>query len=350
MSTIADVAALARVGVGTVSRVLNGNAQVSPETRQRVQAAMEQLGYRPSRARSGNKRSHGLIGVIIPFFDQPSSYQRLRGVVQALQPHDLEMVLYNVDAPDRARARLADLPNDQLDGLIVISLPIGPEEGHRLSQARCPVVLVDTAHAALPSIVIDDRAGGRMATEHLLSLGHTRIAFIGQPARNPFGFVSSPLREEGYVAALADAGLPAPTEYRRHGPHLRSVARQFTAELLALANPPTAIVVASDLQALGVLEAARHAKRDVPNDLSITGYDDIEFAIYSGLTTVRQPLERSGERGTEVLTTALSSGSRPTAFLEELPLELAVRTTTASPPGATSAPSRPRPNRQSNGV
>jgi len=314
--------------------VLKGNGQVSAETRLRVQSALDQLDYQPVRSRSGTHRRHGLIGVVIPFFDQPSSYQRLRGIVQALQPHDLEMVLYNVDAPDRARARLVNLPSDQLDGLIIISLPISMDDGNRLSQADCPVVLVDTRHPALPCIVIDDRAGGRMATEHLLSLGHERIAFIGEPARNPFGFTSSQLREEGYLAALADAGIASPTEYRRRGPHIRNAARQLAVELLTLRQPPTAIVAASDVQALGVLEAARGARRDVPADLSVIGYDDIEVATYSGLTTVRQQLELSGERGAEVVSTALISDSRPSPFVEELPLELTVRATTSFAPRA----------------
>ena len=197
--------------------------------------------------------------------------------------------------------------------------------------AQFPTVLIDTSHSALPSVVIDDRNGGRIATEHLLSLGHERIAFIGEPERNPFGFVSSRYRQEGYADALADAGIAFDRRYVKHGPHVRTAARQLANELFAMADPPTAVVAASDVQALGVLEAARLAGKSVPRDVSVIGYDDIDLAAYSGLTTVRQPLKVSGERGSEILTGALATGIRPIPFVEELALELVVRGTTSAP-------------------
>ena len=164
-------------------------------------------------------RRQGFVGVLVPHFDEPSSYQRLRGIVRALQPHGLEIVLYNVDAPDRARRRLVEVPRHQLDGLIIISLPLRSDEGDRLADAPFPIVLVDTSHPALPSVVVDDRNGGRIATEYLVSLGHERIAFIGEPERNPFGFVSSRNREAGYADALADAGVAFDRRYMKYGPH-----------------------------------------------------------------------------------------------------------------------------------
>jgi DNA-binding LacI/PurR family transcriptional regulator len=327
-ATISDVAALAGVGIGTVSRVLNDSSQVRAVTRLRVRAAIDQLGYTPLRAGRGRNERNGFVGILVPFFDEPSSYQRIRGVVHAVQPYGLEIVLYNVDAPDRARNRLADLPRHNLDGLIVISLPLLDGEGGRLSEARFPTVLVDTFHPALPSVVIDDVHGGRLATEHLLGLGHERIGFVGEPARNPFAFVSSPRREQGYTAAMKAAGLSVGARYTRYGPHARASARQLASELLNLAEPPTAIVTSSDVQALGVLEAAANRGLSVPGDLSVTGYDDIDLAPFSGLTTVRQPLERSGERGGEILANAINSGDRPQPFVESLPLEMVIRSTT----------------------
>ena len=342
MATISDVAARAGVGIGTVSRVLNGSQQVRSTTRAKVHAAMEELEYRPTRSSAGSRSNRpGFVGVLVPFFDEPSSYQRLRGIVQSLQHHGLEIVLYNVDAPDRAHRRLVELPRHQLDGLIIISLPLRPDEGDRLAVAQFPTVLIDTAHPALPSVVVDDRNGGRIATEHLLSLGHERIAFIGEPERNPFGFVSSVRREHGYTEALADAGIAFDRRYVKHGPHVRTAARQLATELLTMADPPTAVVAASDVQALGVLEAARLAGKSVPRDVSVIGYDDIDLAAYSGLTTVRQPLRVSGERGSEILTRALATGIRPIPFVEELALEVVVRGTTG-PAVRTSTSGRTR--------
>jgi DNA-binding LacI/PurR family transcriptional regulator len=330
MATITDVAARAGVGIGTVSRVLNGSVHVRPTTSAKVHAAMEALGYSPTRSPAGGRaRRQGFVGVLVPHFDEPSSYQRLRGIVRAVQPHGLEIVLYNVDAPDRARRRLVEVPRQQLDGLIIMSLPLRSDEGDRLAQGQLPIVLVDTVHPALPSVVIDDCKGGRIATEHLLSLGHERIAFIGEPARNPFGFVSSRAREEGFAAALTSAGVALEPRYLKHGPHVRAAAR------FAMPHPPTAVVAASDLQALGVLEAARLAGLSVPRDVSVIGYDDIDLAAYSGLTTVHQPLEASGQRASEILTGALATGIKPAAFVEELTLELVVRATTGPAPAAS---------------
>ena len=347
MATIGEVAAHAGVGVGTVSRVLNDSAQVSAETRHKVREAIDALGYSPLRVRRRREiePNSGLVGVLIPFFDEPSSYHRMRGIVRALQPHGLEVVLYNVDAPDRARARLMELPRRNLNGLVVVSLPLSDADGLRLAEARFPTVLVDTFHPALPSVVIDDVHGGHLATEHLLALGHTRIGFVGEPARNPFGFVSSSRREEGYRSALSAAGLTVDPAYARYGPHARASSRQLATELLRLPQPPTAIVSSSDVQALGVLEAAAQFGVVVPSDLSVTGYDDIDLAAYSGLSTVRQPLERSGERGGEIISGAIVSGQCPQPFVEELLLEMVVRSTTSSP-GQSNGASEKRARRQ----
>ncbi|MGD9792205.1 MAG: LacI family DNA-binding transcriptional regulator [Acidimicrobiia bacterium] len=334
MTTIADVAARAGVGVGTVSRVLNGSVQVRPATRARVQQAIDDLGYEPSRASSSrNGEPFGLVGLLVPFFDSPSTYERLRGLVSIVERHGFEVVLFNVESSDRARARLTELPRNRvLEGLIIMSLPLMDDEGERLARAPFPVVLVDTVHPALPSVNIDDRHGGQIATEHLLSLGHERIAFIGEPHRNPFGFIASVHREAGFKASMKAAGLEVPTNYVRYGPHLRSTARHLATELFALSNPPTAIVAASDTQALGIIDSARASGRDVPGDVSVVGYDDIEMAGELGITTIRQPLRLSGQRGAELLVAAIDSRENP-SVVEQLPLELVVRRTTGNPPG-----------------
>jgi DNA-binding LacI/PurR family transcriptional regulator len=180
--------------------------------------------------------------------------------------------------------------------------------------------------------VIDDAAGGRMATEHLIELGHERIAFVGDLNDEGLGFVASRRRLEGYCDALADAGIPVREELHRFGPHGRRVAHRLTRELLSLDDPPTAVFAASDTQALGVLEAAGIEGVGVPEDLSLVGFDDLEVAPYVGLTTVAQPLYESGRRGLERLLDAVD-GETGGELLEQLELELAVRRTTAPPRG-----------------
>ena len=330
---MSDVAARAGVGIGTVSRVLSGSHQVSQKTRARVLAAVEELGYSPIRSAAKQAAEQGgFVGVVIPDFGSSSSLARLVGLVSALRARGFHVVIYPVHTPDEARQSLVELPrNKTLDGVIVMSLPLRGDEGERLAGSRFPVVLLDTWHPGLARVTIDDVAGGRLATQHLIDLGHVRIAFVGEPVRNPMSFMSSGLREEGFRDAMQRAGLDRQPKYVRHGPHLRSAGRQMAIELLALSTPPTAVVAASDTQAVGVMEAARASGRSIPADLSIIGYDDIDLASLSGLTTIRQPLETSGERAAEILLTALESGQKPQPFNDVLSLELVQRRSTGIP-------------------
>lgn len=331
MPTLADVAAHAGVGIGTASRVLSGSPNVSPEMRERVLASAGLVGYqRTRRTASQQDKYPGYVGVVVPLFDSPSVTPRLRGIISRLQPHDLELVLYNVDSPAQARKQLVEIPkHTALRALIVLSLPVTDEQAAHLLEAPFPTVLADSVNPALPSLRVDDRAGGEMATNHLISLGHTRIAFVGEPPNNPYGFSSSSNREVGYRRALHAAGIPVDPQLSRHGAHVRSAGRQMASELLSLADPPTAIVASSDVQAMGCMEAAEAHGIRVPDDLSIVGYDDIEVASVLGITTIRQPLERSGQRAAELVIEALSSGPRR-PFVEQMEVDLVVRSTTAS--------------------
>jgi LacI family transcriptional regulator len=333
MATISDVATRAGVGVGTVSRVLNGGP-VSPARREKVLAAIEQLGYRPSAsARALARGRKGVVGVVVPFFTHPSAVERMRGVMEGLGGSPLELIVFNVGSPehrDRHLERLRTL--HQVDGVLVISLSPHDHEVEAFRRAGMPVVLLDAEHPLLPRVVTDDVRGGELATEHLLALGHRRIAFMGDDSDPRYGFVSSARRLEGHRRALRAAGLPAPREYRREGPHGRAIAHRLTRELLGLPDRPTAIFAASDTQALGVLEATTAAGLDVPGDLSVVGFDDLEVSAYVGLTTVRQALRDSGRRGAELLLAAVE-GRAPAPLEEVLPLELVARRTAGPPPG-----------------
>ena len=143
---MAEVAKHAGVGIGTVSRVFSGSSKVSDTTRTKVQTAAELLGYhRPRKATAEQGKGGRLIAVLVPFFDEKSAFQRIRGIVSRLAPHDCEVVLHNVESPAQARAKLVELPRSViLDGLIVISLPLVGDEGDRLVNARFPVALVDS--------------------------------------------------------------------------------------------------------------------------------------------------------------------------------------------------------------
>lgn len=329
---IADVAARAGVGVATVSRVLNGRANVRPATRDRVLDAIRTLNYRPSSvARNLSLQRTMVIGALLPWFTNPSAVQRVRGVVDGLSGSPYDLMVFDIESEDRQR-RAFELfdRGDRADGLLVISTNPPDLEVERINAARLPCILVDGVHPLLPSIAVDDVAGGEMATRHLIELGHRRVALIGDPPPE-FRFDWSRDRTRGYEQALARAGLDVRPEYVREGTRLLHVARGIAAELLELPDRPTAVFAASDTQALGTLEAARALGIRVPEELSVIGFDDIEVASYVGLTTVRQPLFESGRRGAELLLRALS-GRQVDVRTELLPLELVVRSTTGPAP------------------
>jgi DNA-binding LacI/PurR family transcriptional regulator len=329
---IADVAALAGVGEATVSRVLNGRANVRPATRTRVLEAIHTLDYRPSSvARSLSLGRTMVVAVVLPWFTTPSAVARVRGVVEALSDSPYDLMVFDVEAEDRQRHAFELLGRgDRADGLLIVStLPPAPELG-RLLAASMPCVLVDAKHPELPSVVVDDVAGGEMATRHLIELGHRRIGFVGDTPPE-FRFDWSRDRTRGYERAIEAAGLELRPEYVREGTQSLHVARAIASELLSLRQRPTAIFAASDTQALGVLEAARSLGIAVPDELSVVGFDDIDIASYVGLTTIRQPLVESGLRGGKLLLRALS-GHPPHAHSELLPLELVVRETTGPAP------------------
>jgi DNA-binding LacI/PurR family transcriptional regulator len=335
-ATIADVASRAGVGVATVSRVLNGRANVRPATRARVLDAIEALNYRPSSvARNLSLRKTHVIGVVVPFFTSASAVERIRGVAAALSRSPYDLMLFDIESEERREHafQLFDR-GDRSDGLLMISIIPPDEEVERLRAARLPCVLVDAPHPALPSVVLDDVRGGELATSHLVELGHTRIGFLGDKPPDPFRFASSRDRTRGYEHALAHAGIELRPEYVREGTQSHHVARSTAIDLLRLPHRPTAIFAASDTQALGVLEAARILGIRVPEELSVIGFDDIEIAAHIGLTTVRQPLFESGRRGTELLLQMLAGAAQQLGeqHVEQLSVELVVRSTTAPPP------------------
>jgi LacI family transcriptional regulator len=268
-TTIARVAEEAGVGVGTVSRVLNGSPAVSDGTRRRVLQAIATLDYQPSpAARALSTGRTNAIGVVAPFFTQPSVIERLRGVSHTLASEGYQLILHDVERPDLRRELFRSLAaRGRIDGLLAISLAPTDREARRLQRAGVPIVLLDRDHDELPCITIDDVEGGRMAAEFLLGLGHTRIAFLGDEEANLFGFDSSTHRRQGFEAAMAAAGVTPPPEWVLRRPHGREEARAAAAEMLGQDVRPTAVFASSDVQAIGVLEAAHDAGLPVPDQL-----------------------------------------------------------------------------------
>jgi DNA-binding LacI/PurR family transcriptional regulator len=309
--TIQDVAKRAGVGVGTVSRVLNNQPFVSDGTRERVLKAIAELNYRPNlSARNLSLGRTNAIGVVTPFFTRPAFINRLSGIQAQLSATVYDLILFSVNSPQQRDEYFSDIVNlKRVDGILIISLVIQDSDLDALRQWQVPVVLCDSCHESLPSVVVDDVAGGRLATEYLIQLGHTQIAYIGDNFENPFGFTSSLHRFEGYQLALEAAGIPFRPDLHKQGEHGSYIAHQRTLELLDLDQPPTAIFAGSDTQAVGVIEALRSRDLRIPEDISVIGYDDIEVAKYLNLTTVRQPMYTSGQKAVLLLMDLIESNT-----------------------------------------
>jgi LacI family transcriptional regulator/LacI family repressor for deo operon, udp, cdd, tsx, nupC, and nupG len=337
-STLSDVARLAKVSPGTVSRALAGNVRVSEATRERVLEAAEALRYAPNLAARRLSTGKTLsIAVIVPFFTRPSVSERLDGAARVLAETPYDLIIHNVATPQQRADCFKRFPHRrQVDGVLIISLAPSDDDVPRLQRADVPIVFIDADHPGLTEahrIIVDDAAGGRLATEHLIALGHTRIGFIGNRIESPFYFHPIRDRYRGYRKAHLDARLPLRPEYLREDEYGLPQAREMAAALLALPEPPTAIFAATDTWAFGVLEAARCAGVRVPEDLSVVGYDDVEMAEVVGLTTVRQHLFLSGKIGMERLLDLLRAPwAAPVPTF--LPTELVVRTTTLPPRSA----------------
>ena len=336
-ATIRDVARAAGVSVATVSRVLNESGVVNERTRGRVLETMSALSFTPSNAARRLSLGRTLtVSVVVSFLTRPQAAERLRGVDAVLSDSEFDLVIYNVESPDKRDKYLRELPHaKRTDGLLIISVPPSPEHIHLLASGAVPVVVIDVHSPALnvlPRVVGDDVVGGGLAANHLLDLGHRRIAFIGDEFDNPYGFTSGRDRFEGFERALAERGVPLHRELVALGAHGRYEARELAHRLLTGPEPPTAIFAASDTQALGVLSAAREMSLDVPGDVSIVGYDDIEAADYVGLTTVRQQLFESGRAGAELLLNEIEGPSAGPSCVELAP-SIVVRATSAPPKG-----------------
>lgn len=333
--TIADVAADAGVGVGTVSRVLNGSDHVRTATLRTVQDSIDRLGYRPNHAASALIRgTPRTVAVVVTRMTGPSVVVRVASALAVLEEQGYDTIICSVDSPqERDRQLEALLPTRRADGVLVIGLPFSREQLALFARTGVALVSVDAAIPGVPQTVINNVAGGRLATDHLIGLGHRRIGFVGATvfARPPagLGFTASADRLRGYRQALAAAGIGFEASLIRRGPHDAVTAAEHAAQLLKPQDPPSAIFAASDTQAIGVLAAAERLGVPVPEQLSVIGFDDIDTAAVLGLSTVRQPLERSGADGARRLC-ALLRGERIYPLRQELPVELVSRASTAS--------------------
>ncbi len=326
--TIYDVAELSGVSISTISRVINTPERVNADTRNKVNEAIDKLNFVPkAEARARALKLTHRIGVITPFFTAPSFAQRLRGVATALKKADYDLVIYTVESTDQLKSYLSSLPiTGNLDGLIIMSLSVDDADVQRIVDHQLPAVLIEYPHPLLNCVEIDDFQGGKLAGEYLLKKGHRKIAFLGDTDLPEYAIHPVSLRFQGFKKALQDAGVEIPKEFIRLAPYDQEMARHVAKELFELPDRPTAIFAATDLQALGVIKAARQLKINVPEELAIIGFDDIDMAEFEDLTTIRQHLDESGRLAVEILMSHIDDNSRPVQH-SQLPLVVVERLT-----------------------
>jgi DNA-binding LacI/PurR family transcriptional regulator len=309
MPGIDDVARLAGVSTATVSRALSGNGPVSESTRARVTAAASELGYvvssYASSLASGRTRN---IGAVVPHLNRWFFTSVIEGAERVLLHRGYDLTLYNLSGEGEERRRVFDhhLLRNRVDAVFTVSLELAEDEVGRLLAIGKPLVGVGGPLPGVSTLTIDDVAVARLATEHLVSLGHRRIAHIGGSHEFDLDFHIPTSRRLGYEQALVDAGLPV--DERLHRTSDFTIPGGYDAAKQLLGSPherPTAIFAASDEMAIGAILAARDLGLTVPRDLSVIGIDDHPLADFFGLSTVAQHPVAQGERAAELLLQAL---------------------------------------------
>ncbi len=328
--TIAEIAQAAGVSVPTVSKVLNGRPGVSAATRRQVEQVLDEQGYEQRRPHPGS--GSGLVDLVINGLDTQWATTLLRGAQAEVARLGLDLVVTTTETPASGRTWVDHLSRRGSEGVILVAAQVHDVAERELSRLRMPVVLLDPIGAALPSlptVAATNWAGGRDATEHLIGLGHTRIAFITGPLRDE----SHRDRLDGYRSALQRRGLRVDPALVRHGDSLVSGGVEHGTALLTLEDRPTAIVSGSDEQAYGVYLAAAELGLSVPRDVSVVGFDDVDLCqwVTPPLTTVRQPLLEMGREAARIVVEMSRASLRPSPRTE-LATSLVLRRSTAAPP------------------
>lgn len=307
-ATIYDVAALAGVSIGTVSRALNAPGRVAEGTRTRVLDAVKELDFVPKEvATSRARRGTGRIGVFAPFSSYASFGERLNGVLGVAGNGGPEVVVFDVESAEKSPVVLETLPAlRSLDGLIVMSVPFGDRAFAAMQRAHLPVVLVDVTCHGLPAVMADDEMGGRIAAGTLLERGARRLAFVGHRQAQPQLELSAGRRRRGFADAAAAAGAPLDaSRVVLVGDDFDETCRA-SVELLAARDRPDGVFAHTDEHAAAVHAAAAQLGLRVPEDVAIVGYDDSLIARALGLTSIRQPLRQTGEWAANALLKAIA--------------------------------------------
>lgn len=298
--TIQDVAKAARVSVSTVSRVLNGKADVAQSTQQRIQTVIQKLGYTTNlAARSMRSQKKNLIGLIMPDIAHPFAFEVMRGVNEAILNSEFDLLVYttgDVRKSNRAsheQKYVALLNNSLTDGVVIVA----PVSGEFSTDG--PIVSIDSVlpNPSYPTIHATNYKGAMSAVEYLVELGHTRIGFISGRKE----LESSNRRLLGYRDAIVKTGLALDEDLIALGDYTTDTGANCAKQLLSLTHPPTAIFASNDQMAFGVYQVAQEMGLRIPDDLSVIGFDNIAESQHLGLTTIDQFIADMGQMAVAML-------------------------------------------------
>jgi LacI family transcriptional regulator len=335
-ATIHDVALEAGVGIGTVSRVVNNSPRVKPATRERVLAAVDKLQYKPDPiARSMISKRTNSLGIIVPFFTRPFFMEVLRGVEAVSARLGRELVLYSVETDAQRDRYFSELPmHRKVDGLLIVSLPLNDAVSYRLRDSGLPVVLIDAYSPMFTSLVVNNVEGAYQAVRCLIEKGHRRIGFINGEIEGSFKFNQANDRLIGLHRAFGEANLLFEPELVFTSEWSRVGGKRAALQLLSQQERPTAIFAASDMQAVGVLEAAKVLGIPIPEQLSVIGFDGIEVSELLDLSTIQQPMQEMGEAGAAALVELINNAAQKPELIR-FDTRLVERHTTGPAPSST---------------
>ena len=334
MARIEDVAREAGVSIATVSRALRGLPNVSEQTRLNVAQVAERLGYVVSRSASSLASGRTLaVAVIAPFVERWFFARAVAAIEAELRQSGFDALLVGLPQPaDGHREPFQpDLLRGRVDAVIVLTVPLTGKELDDLRKLALPTVFVGASVPGAMSVRIDDMGIARVATEHLIQLGHREIAYVGGDPRQPLNFTAPADRRAGWMAALRSADIEPRPEWDVSGDFTPSGGRSAGARLLAGSPRPTAVFCASDEMALGVIAAARAVGVGVPDDLSVIGIDGHELGELVGLTTILQPVREQGTLAARMVLEAIRGERLRVREHVVLPCSLAVRDSTSAP-------------------
>jgi DNA-binding LacI/PurR family transcriptional regulator len=340
MVSIKDIARAAQVSHSTVSRALRNSPLVNTQTRALIHKLAGEAGYTVSAVgRSLVTKRTSTIGVVVTTIADPFAGEVVSGIEEFALTHDYSVILAACHAdPDRELRAVDSLQERRVDGILVMASRIGALYLQRLSGMKVPIVLINSHHPGefVYSIRIDNVAGARLATKHLVELGHRRIAYIG----DRFGFQSDMERLAGYRETLEEADLGFEPDLVVHGDGTPDGGRLAMLQLLSRPERPTAVFCYNDREAIGAMRAVREQGLRVPRDVSIAGFDDLFLSSYTDppLTTIQQPKREMGLQAGEMLLQLLHSqiphGEKPESRVTTG--VLIVRGSTAPPRSAVS--------------